>query len=111
MTSGTHRVRSVVGSLLILVGSMALGMAAYAIQSLSLRDVEEMLHLPDETDQRAPIDYGGGPGKPPPSAASPVSGTLASASTLVTATTANSIRKGDTSASTMGVFGAPITWP
>lgn len=100
MMRTSQKVRSVTGSLLILVAAMAAGMGAYAVQSLNLREVADILGIPDETDHQAPIDYGAGPGKP-----------KASVTTQVSRTSASTIPTGGTSASTMGVFGAPVTWP
>jgi len=96
----THRgVQSLIGTVLILLAAMLVGMAAYALPSLNLEALAALLGIPDETDHKAPIDYGAGPGKPRP-------GKTATATATVQA-----IPSGGASASAAGVFGAPITWP
>lgn len=99
-----------IGSILILVASLGVGMAAYALQSLSLRGVEDMLGIPDETDHKAPVDYGAGPGMPKAALTTQIR-TAATSAAFTNAITAPAIPTGGSSASTMGVFGAPITWP
>jgi hypothetical protein len=119
MTKLTRRknARPVIGSLLILVAAMLAGMAAYAVTSSDLRSVAKMLGFPDEADHRAPIDYGAGPGKPRESVKPQARRVTTSASVELSATTATAsaaslaIPSGSASASTMGVFGAPVKWP
>ncbi len=69
-----------------------------------------MMGFPDETDRKAPVDYGAGPGVKPQATRRSVS---ASAGLLFPASAAASlaIPPGGASAGTTGVFGAPVTWP
>src|SRR5689334_17491302 len=117
MKTTRRNAQSVIGTVLLLIAAMLAGMAAYALPSLNFGALATLLGFPDETDHRAPVDYGAGPGKP--RSASPTASHTASPATSTsteltpnTATAASqAIPSGDASASTAGVFGAPITWP
>jgi galactose oxidase-like protein/glyoxal oxidase-like protein len=99
----------VIASILLVGTALAARIAASADPSLTAETVAEMMGFPDETDRQAPVDYGAGPGAKPPAEKS----VNDSAGVLfpVTASTSPAIPAADASASTAGVFGAPVTWP
>ena len=70
--------------------------------------IEQMMGFPDETDTKAPVDYGAGPGVKPQAKSMKALTTVRSA---VAAPSSNAIPSGDISAGSAGVFGAPVTWP
>jgi Domain of unknown function (DUF1929)/Glyoxal oxidase N-terminus/Galactose oxidase, central domain len=72
-----------------------------------LKRFEERLAILDETDAKAPVDFGPGPGeKPIPEV---VSHRVGLARTMTPAK--NQIPLGGPEAKTTGVFGAPVAWP
>ena len=94
----------VVGTLLLLATSLA-QMVALADATATPTDV--VMGFPDETDAKAPVDYGAGPGvKPPAKRVSPA----ASVRFPAAASASLSIPSGDATASTAGMFGTPVTW-
>ena len=105
MTVKRTNVYLVAGSMLLTATGMVALMGTGAIAA-SAPSIEEMMGFPDETDAKAPVDYGAGPGVKPPQAKS--SKALASVRPTVAALSSNAIPTGDALA---GVFGAPITWP
>lgn len=96
----------VVVSVALIVGALT-RIVASAAQLSPAQAVEDVMELLDETDREAPVDYGTGPGKPQAKIH-----TDAATLSLSAAAAANlSIPSGGASASSTGVFGAPITWP
>jgi hypothetical protein len=103
-----NNVRFAIGSLLLVMAALTAGIAMPAHLTLTSQAVAEAMGFPDETDHKAPVDYGAGPGVKPQAQNARVSGSLrfpaSAAARLATPS-------GDASAGTMGVFGAPVTWP
>src|SRR5690348_13597407 len=98
----------VIGSLLLAMIAVAARIAISANPTLMGVAVAEFMGFPDETDHKAPVDYGAGPGvKLPEKPRSGSPGVLFPKS----AAARLAVPAGDASASTAGVFGAPITWP
>jgi len=92
--------------MLLVIGAMSFAISADP--ALTSR-IAELMGLPDETDHRAAVDYGPGPApiaQPPSTTASSANTDLAAA-----AGASSAIPAGGPSASTGGVFGAPISWP
>jgi hypothetical protein len=96
---------TIVAALLVFV-ALARGGASAAPSSIA-QALEEAMHVLDETDHEAPVDYGAGPGKPRAKRQM----ATASLPTLAAAPASQSIPSGDASASSAGVFGAPVVWP
>jgi hypothetical protein len=109
MTVKRTSVYLVAGSVLLtataVMGPMVTGAIAASTPSPS---VEEMMGFPEETDAKAPVDYGAGPGAKPQVKSIKA---LAAVRFAAAAPSSNAIPSGDASASSAGVFGAPITWP
>jgi len=98
----------VIGSLLLAMIAVAARIAISANPTLMGVAAAEFMGFPDETDHKAPVDYGAGPGvKLPEKPRSGSPGLLFPKS----AAARLAVPAGDASASTAGVFGAPITWP
>ena len=109
MTAKRTNVYLVAGSVLLTAAGVMVPMATGAIAaSTQSPSVEEMMGFPDETDAKAPVDYGAGPGVKPQTTSMKALTTVRSA---VAAASSNTIPSGDPSAASAGVFGAPITWP
>src|SRR5579863_2591904 len=100
--------RPILGSVLLLAVAMAGGFVVGADPSLTGEIIARVMALPDETDVRAPVDYGAGPGVPPQADSTTVSA-AAQSTTLPASGTA--VPSGTAAAATGGLFGAPITWP
>jgi len=102
-----NNVHFLIGSLLFVLAALTARIALPADPTLS-QLVTEALGFPDETDHKAPVDYGAGPGAKPRVQGAGGAGGLrfpASAAAML------AIPSGDASASSAGVFGAPVTWP
>jgi hypothetical protein len=94
----------VLGLLLATLTGAAARLAMSADPSLT-ETIAAMMGFPDETDRGAPVDYGPGPGSKPRAEA------MASIRAAAVAAPGATVPTGGPSASTAGVFGAPITWP
>jgi hypothetical protein len=87
---------------LIAVLSFIVSTHATSADALSIlrQQIDDFLITTDETDVRAPVDFGAGPGVTP-------------AAQMATAASANDslIPAGGAAANVTGVFGSPVTWP
>jgi Domain of unknown function (DUF1929)/Galactose oxidase, central domain len=90
-------------SFLVIVGIVAGRSAESADPMTMAQGIEGWLGIPDETDDKAPIDYGPGPGKP--KQVEP-----GETATLTLAIKAQ-IPVGAPTANVTGVFGPVVTWP
>src|SRR5262249_50418203 len=102
-----NNVHFLIGSVLFAIAALTARIAVPADSTVTSRSVAAT-DFPDETDHKAPVDYGAGPGIKPRTSRGAASGSLlfpASAAARL------AIPSGDASASTMGVFGAPVSWP
>jgi hypothetical protein len=88
-------------SFLVIVGIVAGRSAESADPMTVAQGIEGWLGIPDETDDKAPIDYGPGPGKPKQVEPGETATLAIKAQTPVGAPTAN----------VTGVFGPVVTWP
>jgi hypothetical protein len=87
-------------SLCAIAGELTIKQAISAGPGNALQQAKRKLIIPAETDVKAPVDYGAGPGVP-------VSAPLASASQIPV----GQIPVGGSSANVSGVFGPAVTWP
>jgi hypothetical protein len=96
--------------LFVVVAGVASNNAVWADSATLMRQIEAWLAIPDETDAKAPVDYGPGPGVKPR-----VEGvkeeSAATQFAAVISTTSSQIPVGGVSARTAGVFGPAVTWP
>src|SRR3982075_3555111 len=90
-------------SFLVIVGIVAGRSVESADPMTMAQGIEGVLGTPDETDDKAPIDYGPGPGKPK----QVEHGETATATLAIKA----QIPVGAPTANVTGVFGPVVTWP
>ena len=88
-------------SFLVIVGIVAGRSAESADPMTMAQGIEGWLRIPDETDDKAPIDFGPGPGKPKQVEPGETATLAIKAQIPVGASTAN----------VTGVFGPVVTWP
>ncbi len=101
----TNGLYIVAGSLFVITAILAGENLALAGPLTSIQRIEESLGILDESDVKAPVDYGPGPGVKPNVE---FAGTgLSSASSL----TSSQIPLGGATANITGVFGPAVTWP
>ena len=101
-TSGRY---IVAGSLLVATAILAGNNLTLAGPLTPIQRMEESLGILDESDVKAPVDYGPGPGKKPNVE---IAGTnLSSASSKLS----SQIPLGGAAANITGVFGPAVTWP
>jgi Domain of unknown function (DUF1929)/Abnormal spindle-like microcephaly-assoc'd, ASPM-SPD-2-Hydin/Galactose oxidase, central domain/Kelch motif len=100
--------RLVLGSVLLIAVAMAGGFVVGADPSLTNEIIARVMALPDETDVRAPVDYGAGPDVQPQAESTTVS---AAAQSTELPASGTAVPTGTAAAATGGLFGAPITWP
>jgi hypothetical protein len=100
----------VAGSLLVIVATTVSRNAAFAGALSSIAQIEKWLGIPDETDAKAPVDYGPGPGVKPGVAVAGKELT-ATHSAAASSTSSSQIPVGGAAANTTGVFGPAVTWP
>ncbi len=99
----------VAGSLLVIVAITLSRSAAFAGGLTAIERIEKALGIPDETDAKAPVDYGPGPGVKPRVA---VAGKeLTAIHSAASSTSSSQIPLGGAAANTTGVFGPAVTWP
>ena len=95
----------IVGSLLVTTALLAGTNLTLAGSPTPAQRFEESLGIADESDVKAPVDYGPGPGVKPNVE---IAGTkLSSARSQIS----SQIPAGGAAANTTGVFGAAVTWP
>ena len=96
-------------ALLIIVAIAVSRDAAFARALTPIAQIEKLLGIPDETDRKAPVDYGPGPGvKPGNAVAAKESTAIHSAASFASS---SQIPVGGATANTTGVFGPAVTWP
>jgi Domain of unknown function (DUF1929) len=93
----------VAGSLLVATAFLASKQVAVAGPLTPSQRFEESLGILDESDVKAPVDYGPGPGIKPDVEIAAAKPSLASSS--------NQIPVGGATANIAGVFGPAVTWP
>ena len=109
MTAKRAILHLVAGAVLATATLVMAAMATDAnVAAATTPSLQELMGFPDETEGKAPVDYGAGPGVRPQANGVKVP---TSARLAATATSSNAIPSGGSSASNAGVFGAPITWP
>ncbi len=99
----------VAGALLIFVVT-ASEHTVLAAPRTAIQRIEELLGIPDETDAKAPVDYGPGPGV---KSGLKTAGNKSAIAPLASVSSANAsqVPVGGVAAFTGGLFGAPVTWP
>ncbi len=95
----------VAGSLLVITAILAGKNVGLAGPLAPTQRIEELLGIPDETDVKAPVDYGPGPGVKPNVEIGETKFASAGSST------GSQIPLGGAAANITGVFGPAVTWP
>src|ERR1700704_2868766 len=101
----TNGLYIVTGSLLVITAILASGNLALADPLTPIQGIEQRLGIPDETDVKAPVDYGPGPGVKPNVE---IGGTR---SLSVDSRSTSQIPVGGAGANIAGAFGPAVTWP
>jgi Domain of unknown function (DUF1929)/Abnormal spindle-like microcephaly-assoc'd, ASPM-SPD-2-Hydin len=103
------KVRFAVSAVLLMAAALAGGFVmGGADPSVTAAALANLMAIPDETDVRAPIDYGAGPGVKPQAQSAAAGASVQAAGALAVSST---VPTGTAAASSGGLFGAPITWP
>jgi hypothetical protein len=95
----------VAGSLLVTAAILAGKNLTLAGPLIPTQRIEKSLGIPEESDVKAPVDYGPGPGAKPNEE---IAGTKLS---LANSQTSGQIPLGGAAANIAGVFGPAVTWP
>jgi galactose oxidase-like protein len=101
----TNGLYIVTGSLLVITAILASSNLALADPLTPIQGIEQRLGIPDETDVKAPVDYGPGPGVKPNVE---IGGTR---SLSVDSRSTSQIPVGGAGANIAGAFGPAVTWP
>jgi hypothetical protein len=103
--SRTNGLHIAAASLLVITAILAGKKLALAGPQTPIQRIEEWLGIPDETDVKAPVDYGPGPGVEPNVAR------RGTKSASVASSISSQIPLGSAAANITGVFGPAVTWP